>query len=35
MFGYLEILHNRRRRHSDPGWLTPTEFEDRPSITVA
>ncbi len=35
MFDYLEIFHNRRRRHSALGWLTPIEFENRPSITVA
>ena len=35
MFDYLEIFHNRRRRHSALGWLTPMEFENRPSMTVA
>jgi transposase InsO family protein len=35
MFDYLEIFHNRRRRHSALGWLTPTEFENRTSIAVA
>jgi transposase InsO family protein len=35
MFDYLEIFHNRRRRHSAIGWLTPIEFEHRTSITVA
>ena len=35
MFDYLEIFHNRRRRHSALGWLTPIEFENRASITVA
>jgi putative transposase len=35
MFDYLEIFHNRRRRHSALGWLTPIEFENRTSITVA
>ena len=35
MFDYLEIFHNRRRRHSALGWLTPIEFENRPSRTVA
>ncbi len=35
MFDYLEIFPNRRRRHSALGWLTPMEFENRPSMTVA
>jgi putative transposase len=35
MFDYLEIFHNRRRRHSALGRLTPIEFENRASITVA
>lgn len=28
---YLEIFHNRRRRHSALGMLTPTEYELRVS----
>jgi transposase InsO family protein len=35
IFEYLEIFHNRQRRHSALGWLTPLEFEARQSITVA
>ena len=35
MFEYLEIFHNRQRRHSSIGWLTPVEFETRQPITVA
>lgn len=35
MFDYLEIFHNRRRRHSALGWLTPIEFENRSTITAA
>jgi transposase InsO family protein len=29
MFEYLEIFHNRQRRHSALGMLTPAEFETR------
>ena len=32
---YLEIWHNRRRRHSRLGMLSPIEFERSQSITVA
>jgi putative transposase len=32
MFEYLEVRHNRRRRHSSLGWLTPIEFETRSKI---
>jgi len=35
IFEYLEIWHNRRRRHSRLGWLTPIEFERNRIITVA
>lgn len=28
IFDYLEIWHNRQRRHSQLGWLTPIEFEN-------
>ncbi|WP_425386962.1 IS3 family transposase [Amycolatopsis benzoatilytica] len=28
MFEFLEIWHNRQRRHSRLGWLTPIEFEN-------
>jgi transposase InsO family protein len=27
MFEYLEIFHNRQRRHSALGMLTPSEYE--------
>ena len=29
IFEYLEIFHNRRRRHSSLGMLTPIEYEER------
>ena len=29
LFEYLEIFHNRQRRHSSLGMLTPIEFETR------
>lgn len=35
IFDYIEIFHNRRRRHSSLGYLSPIEFELRstsPSI---
>jgi transposase InsO family protein len=28
IFEYLEIFHNRKRRHSALGMLTPTEYEN-------
>jgi len=35
-FEYLEIFHNRQRRHSALGMLTPIEFETRhQTLTVA
>ena len=27
IFEYLEIFHNRKRRHSSLGMLTPIEYE--------
>jgi transposase InsO family protein len=33
IFDYLEIFHNRTRRHSRLGMLTPLEFEH--AFTVA
>lgn len=35
MFQYLEMWHNRRRRHNQLGWPTPVEFERNRIITVA
>ncbi len=29
IFDYLEVFHNRRRRHSALGMLTPTEYATR------
>ncbi len=36
IFEYLEIFHNRQRRHSALGMLSPTEYERvHPSLSVA
>jgi putative transposase len=35
IFEYLEIWHNRRRRHSALGWQPPIEFENQNRIIVA
>ena len=35
IFGYLEIFHNRQRRHSSLSMLTPVEFEARRRPTTA
>ena len=35
IFEYLEIFHNRQRRHSTLGWLTPMEYEKRHTTNVA
>jgi putative transposase len=35
IFEYLEIFHNRQRRHSALGMLTPVEFEARHSSNPA
>jgi len=35
IFEYLEIWHDRQRRHSRLGMLTPMEFEDRQLIIGA
>jgi len=35
IFEYLEMFHNRRRRHSALGMLTPVEFEARQLTVVA
>jgi putative transposase len=35
IFDYLEIWHNRQRRHSSIGMITPVEFEARRQPTAA
>jgi putative transposase len=35
IFEYLEVFHNRQRRHSALGMLTPIEFETHQPTTVA
>jgi putative transposase len=35
IFEYLEIFHNRQRRHSALGWPTPVEFEKLHATDVA
>ena len=35
IFEYLEIWHNRQRRHSSLGMMTPVEFETRHQPTPA
>jgi len=32
IFEYLEIFHNRQRRHSSLGMLTPIEFENPSTV---
>jgi len=35
IFEYLEIFHNRQRRHSSLGMLSPIEYERRHAETAA
>jgi len=35
IFEYLEIFHNRQRRHSALGMLRPVEFESRHTNSTA
>jgi transposase InsO family protein len=32
IFEYLENFHNRTRRHSALGMLTPIQFENTPTV---
>ncbi len=32
MFEYIEVFHNRQRRHSSIGNLTPIQFETRTPV---
>jgi putative transposase len=32
IFEYLEVFHNRQRRHSSLGMLTPIEFETASTV---
>ncbi len=32
IFDYLEIWHNRRRRHSSIGMLSPIEYERASTV---
>lgn len=34
MFDHIEIFHNRQRRHSSIGMLTPIEYENRHTATA-
>lgn len=35
IFEYVEIWHNRQRRHGQLGWVTPLEYERNRIITAA
>ena len=35
MFDYIEVFHNRQRRHSALGMMSPIEFEVRRTPTTA
>lgn len=35
VFWWLEAVHNRRRRHSSLGYLSPMEYEAKLSMTVS
>lgn len=33
IFSYIEVFHNRQRRHSSLGYLTPVEYENLKMLT--
>lgn len=33
IFAYVEVFHNRVRRHSTRGYLTPAEYERTQNLT--
>jgi putative transposase len=35
LFDYFEIWHNRQRRHSQLGMLSPIQFETQAALVVA
>jgi len=35
IFEYLEIFHNRRRRHSSLGMVSPVEYELKQTPSTA
>ena len=35
IFDWIEIFHNRQRRHSSLGMVTPVEYEIRHATTTA
>ncbi len=34
IFTYIEIFHNRQRRHSSLGYLSPVEYENLKTLTT-
>ena len=34
LFDYIEIFHDRKRRHSGLGYLNPADFELRSTVTT-
>jgi len=33
IFSYIEVFHNRQRRHSSLGYMTPVEYENLKMLT--